>query len=105
MPNTFINKFYFIDKFDVNNIKNLDRKTSIIYRNYNTINTKEILRIRNICKQKKIKFYLANNLRLAIKYDCDGLYIPSFNNNTRSATSYTVRISCVIITDVTSPVS
>tara|TARA_B100000029_G_scaffold490624_1_gene549836 strand:- start:3277 stop:3822 length:546 start_codon:yes stop_codon:yes gene_type:complete len=82
MPNTFINKFYFIDKFDVNNIKNLDHKTSIIYRNYNTINTKEILRIRNICKQKKIKFYLANNLRLAIKYDCDGLYIPSFNNNT-----------------------
>ena len=83
MHNNFINKFYFIDKFEVNNIKNLDKKTSIVYRNYNNkLNTEEILKIRNICKQKRIKFYFANNLKLAIKYKSDGLYIPSFNSST-----------------------
>ena len=83
MHNNFINKFYFIDKFEKNNIKNLDKKTSIVYRNYNNkLNTEEILKIRNICKQKRIKFYFANNLKLAIKYKSDGLYIPSFNSST-----------------------
>ena len=83
MHNNFINKFYFIDKFEANNIVNLDKRTSIIYRNYNkNLNTKEILKIRAFCKSRNIKFYIANNLKLAIKYNCDGLYIPSFNTRT-----------------------
>ena len=46
------------------------------------MNREEILKIRNVCKQKRIKFYFANNLKLAIKYKSDGLYIPSFNSST-----------------------
>ena len=83
MSNIFIQKFYFINKFEANNIENLDKTTSVIYRNYSTkVNIKEILNIQKKCRRKNIKFYIANNLKLAIKYNCDGLYIPSFNTRT-----------------------
>ena len=42
---------------------------------------KLILKIKNYCKKKGIKFYLSNNIRLAIKLNLDGAYIPSFNKN------------------------
>ena len=31
-----INKYYFINKFDTNNINNQDKQTAIIYRNYSS---------------------------------------------------------------------
>ncbi len=83
MHKIFLNKYYFIDKFDIKNIENLDKRTSIIYRNYTSeLNTSDILKFREICKKKKIKFYLSNNLKLAIKLNCDGVYIPAFNKFT-----------------------
>ncbi|MDC0469630.1 thiamine phosphate synthase, partial [Candidatus Pelagibacter sp.] len=33
------------------------------------------------CKKKSIKFYLSNNIKLAIKLNLDGAYIPSFNKS------------------------
>ena len=79
-----ISKYYFINKFDTNNINNQDKQTVIIYRNYSSnINNEDlILKIKNYCKKKKIKFYLSNNVKLATKLDLDGAYIPSFNKNT-----------------------
>ena len=78
------NKYYFINKFDTNNINKQDKQTAIIYRNYssNIKNEDLILKIKNYCKKKRIKFYLSNNIKLAIKLDLDGAYIPSFNKNT-----------------------
>ena len=32
-------------------------------------------------KKKSLKFYLSNNVRLAIKLDLDGAYIPAFNKS------------------------
>ncbi len=32
-------------------------------------------------KKKSIKFYLSNNIKLAIKLDLDGAYIPAFNKS------------------------
>ena len=80
-----IRKYYFINKFETNNIDKLDNQTTIIYRNYSseTENEKIILKIRNYCKKKRLKFYLSNNIRLAIKLNLDGAYIPSFNKNTK----------------------
>jgi len=40
-----------------------------------------ILKIRNYCKRKKIKFYISNNIKLAISLNLDGVYLPSFNQN------------------------
>ena len=80
-----ITKYYFINKFETNNIDRLDKQTVVIYRNYNlkVINEKLILQIKNYCKNRKIKFYLSNNIRLAIKLNLDGAYIPSFNKCTK----------------------
>ena len=79
-----ISKYYFINKFDTNNINKQDKQTVIIYRNYssNIKNEDLILKIRNHCKKRGIKFYLSNNIKLALKLDLDGAYIPSFNKNT-----------------------
>ena len=78
-------KYYFINKFETNNIDKQDRKTIIIYRNYSTEQTSDdiIIKIKNYCKKKRIKFYLSNNIKLAIKLNLDGAYIPSFNKNTK----------------------
>jgi len=79
-----ISKYYFINKFDTNNINNQDKQTAIIYRNYslNIKNEDLILKIKNHCKKRRIKFYLSNNIKLALKFNLDGAYIPSFNKNT-----------------------
>jgi thiamine-phosphate pyrophosphorylase len=76
-------KYYFINKFDTNNIDKQDKQTTIIYRNYSTKTTDEtfILKIKKYCKKKSINFYLSNNVRLAIKLGLDGVYIPAFNNS------------------------
>jgi thiamine-phosphate pyrophosphorylase len=78
-----LRKYYFISKFDTNIINKQDKQTIIIYRNYHSKNQNKILltKIKNYCKKKKIKFYLSNDIRLAIKLDLDGIYIPSFNNS------------------------
>ncbi len=77
------NKYYFINKFDTNNIDKQDRYTTIIFRNYALKNLDEMLiyNIKKYCKKKSLKFYLSNNIKLAIKLDLDGVYIPSFNKN------------------------
>ena len=78
-------KYYFIDKFETNNINNQSQQTSIIYRNYSSKieNENLILKIKAHCKKKGIKFYLSNNIKLAMKLNLDGAYIPSFNKSTK----------------------
>jgi thiamine-phosphate pyrophosphorylase len=78
-----VSKYYFINKFDTNNIDKIDNQTIIIYRNYSSkiYNTDLILKIKKYLKKKSIKFYLSNNVKLAIKLDLDGAYIPSFNQS------------------------
>ena len=80
-----IRKYYFISKFDSNNIDKQDKQTTIIYRDYSkkTTDPAIILKIKNYCKKKSIKFYLSNNIKLAIKLNLDGAYIPAFNNSFR----------------------
>ena len=78
-------KYYFINKFETNNINKQDKQTIIIYRNYHSKipNEQLILKIKKYCKKKGVKFYLSNNIKLANKLDLDGAYIPSFNKNTK----------------------
>ena len=76
------NKYYFISKFDKKNIKKQDKRTAIIYRNYDhQINKQEIIEIRNFCKKKNLIFLLSNNIKLAVNLNLDGAYLPSFNNS------------------------
>ena len=83
MHNSSLKKYYFINKFDTNSIDKLDNQTSIIYRNYSSLKTDKslIIKIKNYCLKKNRKFYLSNNVKLAINLNLDGAYIPSFNKN------------------------
>ena len=76
-------KYYFINKFDTNNIDKQDKHTIIIFRNYNSKKVDEmlVLKIQNYCRKRSLKFYLSNNIKLAIKLNLNGAYIPSFNRN------------------------
>ena len=80
-----MNKYYFINKFDTNIIDKQDKHTTIIYRNYNSkiIDQDLILKIKKYCRKNKFKFYLSNHIKLAIKLDLEGAYIPSFNKSTK----------------------
>ena len=92
------NKYYFINKYDTNNIDKLSKETIIIYRNYTSekVDEKQILKIKNYCKKKRLKFYLSNNIKLAIKLKFDGAYIPSFNKSMRHL-SYSLKKDFKII--------
>jgi len=78
-----MNKYYFINKFDTNVINKQDKQTIIIYRNYSTEvqDDKIIIKIKKHCKKKSIKFYLSNDIKLALKLNLDGAYIPAFNTD------------------------
>ena len=76
-------KYYFIDKFDTNNINKQDKQTAIIFRNYssNLPDEQLITKIKSYCRKKSLKLYLSNNIKLAIKLNLDGVYIPAFNKS------------------------
>ena len=81
-----MNKYYFINKLETNNIDKQNKETIIIYRNYSTKTYDEevILNIKKYCRKKGVKFYLSNNVKLAIRLDLDGAYIPSFNKSLKN---------------------
>ena len=97
MHNKTLNKYYFIKKFDQSHIDKQDKKTIIIFRNYDKkIDEKLILTIKNYCKKKGNKFLISNNIKLAIKLNLDGVYIPSFNKNKKHL-SYSLKKNFIIL--------
>ena len=93
-----ITKYYFINKFETNNIDRLDKQSAVIYRNYNSkvLDKELILKFKRYCKKNGIQFYLSNNIKLAIKLDLDGAYIPSFYKGT-SHLSYSYKKNFLLI--------
>jgi len=60
----------------------LSKNIGIIYRNYSENNNiLTIKRISQFCKSSGRKFYISNNIKLAIKLDLDGVYFPSFERS------------------------
>ena len=55
-----------------------------------------IIKIKRYCKKKGSSFFLSNNIRLAIKLDLDGVYIPSFNKN-KEHLSYSFKKNFIIL--------
>ena len=82
---------------DTNNIDKLDKNTGIILRNYSSENNlKTIISLKKIFKKKGCKFFLSNNVGLALKLDLDGAYIPSFNSDINHL-SYSLKKKFLII--------
>ena len=72
--------YYFIDKYNHAELSKLNKNINIIYRNYKkNIDISTLISIKNYCKKNRIKFFISNNIKLAIKYKLDGVYIPAFN--------------------------
>ena len=97
MHNKILNKYYFIKKFDQSHIDKQNKKIIIIFRNYEQgIDEKLILTIKNYCKKKGNKFLISNNIKLAIKLNLDGAYIPSFNKDKKHL-SYSLKKNFMIL--------
>ena len=77
------NKYYFfIEEYKSELIDILPKNSTIIYRNYqNQTDLNTIIKLKKICRKKNLYFILSNNIKLAIKLNLDGAYIPSFNKN------------------------
>tara|TARA_B110000027_G_scaffold131667_1_gene156381 strand:- start:18 stop:545 length:528 start_codon:yes stop_codon:yes gene_type:complete len=92
-----LKKYYFINKFNQSHIDKQDKETAIIYRNYEKdVDEKLILRIKNYCKKRGNRFLISNNIKLAIKLDLNGVYIPSFNKDTKHL-SYSFKKKFIIL--------
>ena len=82
MHNKNLKVYYFINTFENSHLINLDKNISFIWRNkdkethYGTL-----LKLRNFCKENRRKFYISDDIKLAIKIKANGVYIPSTNKN------------------------
>ena len=91
MHNFFKQKYYFTNKFDTEILNKIDKQTIVIYRNYSKkIDIIKIIKLKNYCKKINKFFYLSNNIKLALKLNLDGAYIPSFNDE-MSHLNYTLK--------------
>ena len=79
------NKYFLIIEsikdIDLKNIK-IRNKFFIIYRyKENTDKINDLLQFRQKCKLKAIKFYVANDIKLSVLLNSDGIYLSSYNKN------------------------
>lgn len=80
---TLKNKYFLIiESIKDINLKKIKKhnKFNIIYRSKiikDEIN--ELIQFRRQCKSKKIKFYVANDLKLCVLIKSDGIYLSSYN--------------------------
>ena len=71
--------YLFVEDFNPSELNNLNKNISIIYRNYKKkLNESTILSLRNYCRVNKRKFFLTIDVKMAIKHQLNGVYIPSF---------------------------
>ena len=74
--------FLIIENIKDINLKNIKirNKFFIIYRNNKKKDSlNELMKFRKICKSKAIRFYIANDIKLAILLSSDGIYLSSYN--------------------------
>ena len=78
------NFYFFTTYINEQMIKNVVKfkNIAIIYNNKYIDNENNFLKIKNFCKSNHIKFFIIDNLRLAIKYNLDGLVISHNNKRT-----------------------
>ena len=78
-------KFYFFTTYiNEQMIKNVVKfkNIAIIYNNKYIDNENNFLNIKNFCKSNNIKFFILDNLKLAIKHKLDGIILSHNNKRT-----------------------
>ena len=89
MQNKIPKIYYFINEFNLADLKKLGKNINLIYRNYQKkISYKDLLSIKKFCKLTKRKLFISNNIKIALSLRLDGIYIPSFNKKINYLSSY-----------------
>jgi thiamine-phosphate pyrophosphorylase len=89
MQNKIPKIYYFIDEYNLTDLKKLSKNINLIYRNYQKKTSyKELLSIKKFCKFTKRKLFISNDIKLAISLKLDGIYIPSFNKKVNYLSSF-----------------
>ena len=84
MHNNIPRSFIFLDQYNSQIFKNNNTNIGIIYRNYNDPKReKELTKVAKACKKNRYQFFVANDIKLALKVRADGIYIPAFNKTKR----------------------
>ena len=93
--------FYFIDKYNIDELTKLEKNIDLIFRNYSKrLKIDEIKSIQRFCKINKRNLYLSNNIKLALRLGLSGVYIPSFNNSLNFASKHSLPNKFEIIGDL-----
>jgi thiamine-phosphate pyrophosphorylase len=73
--------YLFLKKFNPEIQKKIieNKIKNIIYHNFENLNYTYINKIRQWCKNQKIKFFVINNLKIATQIKSDGIYLTSDN--------------------------
>ena len=72
--------FIFLDHYNSEIFKNNNINIGVIYRNYNAKKREiELAKIAKACKKSRNQLFVSNDIKLAIKFRAQGIYIPSFN--------------------------
>ena len=82
MHNKSLKQYCFINKFNVSELSKINNDVGIIFRNYNNGKKLEtIKKLKQYCRKYDKKLFLSNDIKLAIRLNLNGAYIPSFNKN------------------------
>ena len=77
-----LKKYYFIDDFNPNHLKDLDKNITLIWRRKDKEeNLEKIKELAYFCKKNKLQLLLSNNFKLALKLKLSGVYISAGNRS------------------------
>ena len=83
--------YCFVNEFNLTELSQLGKNINIIYRNYkNSSDFETILKLKEYCKKNHYKLYISNNFKLSIKFNLNGVYIPSFNKKINFVQNYSL---------------
>jgi thiamine-phosphate pyrophosphorylase len=78
--------FIFLDTYNSQFFNRKNLNIGVIYRNYNDRNREnQLIKIAKECKKSRYQLFVSNDIKLAIKYKANGIYIPSFNKSKKFA--------------------
>ena len=94
--------YYFIDQINERTISTISKfkNISLIYLNENDsfLNLQDLINIKKYCNKNHIKFYISNNIRLAIKVGANGIYLTK--NYTKMSHNFTYKKGFTILGSV-----
>lgn len=77
--------YYFVDQINETTISTISKfnNVSLIYLNQkeSIYNIQDLINIKKFCKKKNLRFYITNNIRLAIKVKANGVYLTKNYNS------------------------